>query len=71
VGGEWVAPAPDDDVVFELTVEEFHAAARRALADLGLTYGELAERARGHRLPNARACMVWSCIGDTLPADFA
>lgn len=60
-----------DDVVVELTTEEFHAAARRTLADLGLTYAELASQAREHRLPNAQACMVWSCIGDTLPLDFA
>lgn len=61
----------DGAVVVELTVEEFHAAARRTLADLGLTYAELAEQARGHRLPSAQACMVWSCIGDTLPEGFA
>lgn len=63
--------APDGAMVVELTVEEFHAAARRTLADLGLTYAELAGQARGHRLDSARACMVWSCIGDTLPEGFA
>ncbi len=59
------------DVVTELTPAEFRAAARRTLATVGLSYGELAALAREHRLPNARACSAWACIGDTLPDDFA
>lgn len=59
------------DVVTELTETEFHAAARRTLAGIGLGYGELATMAREHRLPDARACSVWSCLGDLLPDDFA
>lgn len=63
-------PGPEGDVVVELTVEEFHAAARRHLADLGLTYAELAEQAARHDFDSAQAQMVWTCLGDTLPTDF-
>jgi hypothetical protein len=58
------------DVVVELTVDEFHAAARRALATVGITYRQLAEQADRHRFDSDQACMLWSCIGGTLPLEF-
>jgi RimJ/RimL family protein N-acetyltransferase len=59
-----------EGVVVELTPEEFHAAARRALARIGLTYAQLADQAARRRFDNAQVAMVWTCIGDSLPDDF-
>lgn len=59
-----------DDVVVELTAEEFHAAARRALATVDLSYRQLAQQAARHNFDSSQAQMVWTCIGDTLPLDF-
>jgi hypothetical protein len=59
-----------EPVVVELTVDEFHAAARRALATVGLTYAELAAQAARHQFASDQARKVWSCIGDTLPVEF-
>ena len=60
---------PDDSVI-EMTVEEFHASARRALADVGLSYRELAGQARRRDFDSARAHVLWVSIGGTLPEDF-
>lgn len=60
-----------DGVVVELTVEEFHAAARRALASLGLSYRQLAAQAARHDFDTAQAAKVWAVLGGTLPEDFA
>jgi hypothetical protein len=62
--------AEPDDVVVELTTAEFHAAARRALVDVGLTYRELADQARRRDFDSDRANLLWVSIGDTLPDDF-
>jgi hypothetical protein len=56
----------DDDIVIELTSEEFHAAARRALDDLGLTYAELKEQARRRDFSSAQAHSLWVAIGGTV-----
>ncbi|MFE2427248.1 hypothetical protein ACFXJ5_10905 [Streptomyces sp. NPDC059373] len=56
----------DDDVVIELTSEEFHDAARQALQRLGLTYAELEEQAHRHDFESSRAQMLWMAIGGTV-----
>lgn len=56
----------DDDVVIELTEEEFHAAAQRALDNLGLTYAELADQARRREFTSAQAHVLWTAIGGTV-----
>lgn len=52
-----------EDIVVELTPEEYEAAVLRALAPLGLTYEELEAQARRHDFDSAQAASVWSCIG--------
>lgn len=58
--------ASDDDIVVELTPEEYAAARRRALARVGLTYEELADQARRHDFDSSQAHAVWSVIGGPL-----
>jgi len=59
------APEPDDadDVVTELTEAEFHDAAGKALARLGLTYAELEDQARRRNFTSAQAHSLWVTIG--------
>ncbi|MCZ4602902.1 hypothetical protein O3S80_03775 [Streptomyces sp. Lzd4kr] len=61
----------DDDVVIEVTREEWLAGCRRALADLGLTYSELERQARdrGGNFTSAQAHVLWVSIGDTVTAE--
>lgn len=59
-----------DYIVVELTEEEFHSAARRGLAALGLTYAELHDQAKSRNFVHSKANTVWSVIGGTLPYDF-
>lgn len=55
---------PDaDDVVVEVTEAEFHAAARRSLARLGLTYAQLEDQARRRDFTSAQAQVLWVSIG--------
>jgi hypothetical protein len=56
--------------VIELSKPEFHAAARRALASLGISYTQLAAQARHRRFDSDRAASVWAVLGGTLPDDF-
>ena len=63
-------PAEPDDSVIEMTVEEFHASARRALADVGLSYRELAGQARRRDVDSARAHLLWGSIGGMLSVEF-
>ncbi|MFJ9628060.1 hypothetical protein ACIRU8_10250 [Streptomyces sp. NPDC101175] len=56
----------DDDVVVEVTEAEFAAAARAALARLGLTYAELQDQARRRDFTSAQAHSLWISIGDTV-----
>jgi hypothetical protein len=56
----------DDDVIIELSAEEFRTAAQRALAELGLTYAELREQARRRDFSSAQAHVLWVSIGDTV-----
>ncbi|MGW0823564.1 hypothetical protein [Streptomyces sp. NPDC002845] len=56
----------DDDVITELTPEEWRAGAQRALAELGLTYVELADQARRRAFTSAQAHALWTAIGGTL-----
>jgi hypothetical protein len=53
----------DDDVVIEVTTEEFHAAVRTSLARLGLTYAELEDQARRRDFTSAQAQVLWVSIG--------
>lgn len=53
----------DDDVMVYMTVEEWEAAKERALADLGMTYEELADCARRSDYPSYRARALWVMIG--------
>lgn len=56
----------DDDTVVTMTQEAFETAARRALADLGLTYRELAEQAQRREFSSERAHLLWVSIGGTV-----
>lgn len=56
----------DDDTVIELTPEEWHAGAQRALNDLGLTYAELEGQARRRDFTSAQAHSLWTSIGGTI-----
>ena len=56
----------DDEVVIEVTNEEFTAAAQRALDDLGLTYAELEAQARQRDFTSSRAHALWVAIGGTV-----
>ena len=55
-----------DDVIIELSPEEFHTAAAEALHRVGLSYEELAEQARRHDFTSAQAQILWTSIGGTL-----
>lgn len=61
----------EDDVVIEVTREEWLAGCRRALANLGLTYTELEWQARdrGGNFESAQAQVLWVSIGDTVTAE--
>jgi hypothetical protein len=60
--------AADDGVdVVEMTADEYQAAAQRSLADLGLTYAELAWQARAGHFASADAADLWALIRGTLP----
>lgn len=56
----------DDEIVVELTPEEYEAAKRRALAQVGVTYEQLADQARRHNFESSQAAAVWSVIGGPL-----
>src|SRR5690606_23452612 len=57
-----------DDAVTELTEAEFHDAAGKALARLGLTYAELEDQARRRDFSSAQARSLWVTIGGAAPA---
>ncbi|MGW0647864.1 hypothetical protein ACWD4T_03510 [Streptomyces umbrinus] len=63
------AADPDDDIVIEVTAEEWHAGARAALARLGLTYAELEGQARRRDFTSAQAQVLWVSIGGTVNTD--
>ena len=56
----------DDDPLIVVSEAEFEAAARRALADLGLTYAELQEQARTGDFSSSQAHALWVSIGGTV-----
>lgn len=56
----------DDDVVVELTTEEYETAKGKALRRIGLTYDQLADQARHHNFESSQAQAVWSVIGGPL-----
>lgn len=61
----------DEDVVTEVSREEWIAGVRRALAGLGLTYAELERQARdrGGNFESAQAHVLWVSIGDTVTSE--
>ena len=61
----------DDDVIIEVTREEWLDGCRRALANLGLTYAELERQARdrGGNFESAQAHVLWVSIGDTVTSE--
>lgn len=61
----------DDDVIIEVTYEEWLDGVRRALAGLGLTYAELERQARdrGGNFESAQAHRLWFSIGGTVTAE--
>ena len=61
----------DQDVIIEVTRDEWLDGARRALAKLGLTYTELERQARdrGGNFESAQAHVLWVSIGDTVTAE--
>ncbi|MEU1194952.1 hypothetical protein ABZ446_01855 [Streptomyces sp. NPDC005813] len=61
--------AADDDVVTEVTEAEFHAAASKALARLGLTYDQLEDQARRRDFASAQAQSLWVSIGGAINTD--
>lgn len=56
----------DDEIVVELTPEEYEDAKKRALARVGLTYEELADQARRRAFDSSLAHSVWTVIGGSL-----
>ncbi|GED89350.1 hypothetical protein [Streptomyces sp. 6-11-2] len=56
----------DDETVIIVSAEEFRAAARHALNDLGLTYAELEQQARERDFTSAAAHALWVSIGGTV-----
>lgn len=60
-----------DDVIIEVTREEWLDGCRRALANLGLTYAELERQARdrGGNFESAQAHVLWVSIGDTVTSE--
>lgn len=61
----------DDDILIEVTREEWIAACRRALDRLGLTYRELERQAhdRGGCFESAQAHVLWVSVGGTVTAE--
>ncbi|WP_019059929.1 hypothetical protein [Streptomyces prunicolor] len=58
--------AEPDDIITELSEDEFRAAAYEALERLGLTYAELREMAARRDFVSAQAQALWVSIGGAL-----
>lgn len=56
----------DDDIITELSEEEFREAAYAALDRLGLTYAQLRDMARQRNFSTAQAQSLWVSIGGAL-----
>ncbi|WP_327401998.1 hypothetical protein OG194_18860 [Streptomyces sp. NBC_01288] len=56
----------DDDVITELSEDEFREAAYAALNRLGITYAQLREMARRRDFSSAQAQSLWVSIGGAL-----
>lgn len=68
-GTERDGPSPSDDpddVVTEVSEDEWHDGVRAALARLGLTYAELEDQARRRDFTSAQAHSLWTSIGGTV-----
>ena len=55
-----------DDIITELSEDEFRAAAYEALERLGLTYTQLRDMARHRNFSTAQAQALWVSIGGAL-----
>jgi hypothetical protein len=53
---------PNDVEVIEMTPAEFEAAKQSALADLGVTYDELARQAEARRFESLQHSKLWLLI---------
>lgn len=58
-------PASDPDY-FELSGEEWAAAAKKALGELGLTYAQLKQQAEHREFSSRDAHLLWVAIGGTV-----
>lgn len=56
----------DDDVITEVSEEEFREAAYAALDRLGLSYAQLRDMARRRDFSTAQAQSLWVSIGGAL-----
>ncbi|MEV6409823.1 hypothetical protein AB0M58_44185 [Streptomyces bobili] len=56
----------DDDVLTEVSMEEFREAAYAALDRLGLTYADLRDMAHRRDFSSAQAQSLWVSIGGAL-----
>jgi hypothetical protein len=57
--------------VYEMTAEEWDAAAQRGLQRIGYTYEELEAQARDRKFATSEAHKLWMMIGDRLSEDVA
>lgn len=55
-----------DDIITELSEDEFRAAAYEALDRLGLTYAQLRDMAARRNFSSAQAQALWVSIGGAL-----
>ncbi|MER5210513.1 hypothetical protein ABT063_08030 [Streptomyces sp. NPDC002838] len=55
-----------DDIITELSEDEFRAAAYEALDRLGLTYAQLRDMAERRNFSTAQAQALWVSIGGAL-----
>ncbi|MFH8531558.1 hypothetical protein ACH4GE_24445 [Streptomyces tendae] len=65
ISEQWTS-AHDEDVVTELSEDEFREAAYAALDRLGLTYAQLRDMARRRDFSSAQAQSLWVTIGGAL-----
>lgn len=56
----------DDEIITELSEEEFREAAYAALDRLGVTYAQLRDMARRRDFSSAQAQSLWVSIGGAL-----
>ncbi len=53
----------EDDIVIQVTPEEYDRAVQHALDELGITYEELERQARNRDFQSHQAQLLWVAIG--------